>query len=108
MAARYTWEETLEESFDTDDATVVRDRVDKQDRRADAVVESTVAQADRPVSTVVGEDVDTVQEGIDEAPANTTVLVPEGTYEETLRIDRPITLAGEGRRRSAATRTDRS
>jgi nitrous oxidase accessory protein NosD len=92
----YTWEETLEESFDTDDATVVRDRVDKQDRRADAVVESTVAQADRPVSTVVGEDVDTVQEGIDEAPANTTVLVPEGTYEETLRIDRPITLAGEG------------
>ncbi|OLZ40579.1 nitrous oxide reductase accessory protein NosL/NosD [Natrinema saccharevitans] len=109
----YSWDETLEQSFDTDDVTGVRDRVSEQDRRADATVESTQARTDRPVSTVVGADadavrdridedpanvtvVDTVQAGIDAAPANTTVLVSEGTYEETLEIDRPITLVGDG------------
>nr|WP_233710704.1 NosD domain-containing protein [Natronococcus pandeyae] len=91
-----TWGQTVEGSFDTDDATVVRDRVDDQHRDADALVESTTDRNDRPVSIVVGDDVDTVQEGIDEAPENTTVVVPEGTYEETLEIDRSITLAGDG------------
>lgn len=91
-----SWEGILSESFDRDDATVVRDRVAEHHAEADATVEAAAAHDDRPVSIVVGEDVATVQEGIDEAPADTTVLVPGGTYDETLEIDRPITLAGEG------------
>ena len=91
-----TWETVSERSFELDDAAVVRDRVDEQQAEADEMVAAADAHDERPVSVVVGEDADTVQEGIDEAPANTTVLVPEGTYEETLEIDHPITLAGEG------------
>ncbi|RQG94209.1 NosD domain-containing protein [Natrarchaeobius chitinivorans] len=91
-----TWEQLLDRDVETDDATVVRDRVDDQHREADERVEDVSTLRDRPVSTVVGEDADTVQEAIDAAPENTTVLVPDGTYDETLEIDRSITLRGEG------------
>ncbi|MCU4924994.1 right-handed parallel beta-helix repeat-containing protein [Halobacteria archaeon AArc-dxtr1] len=91
-----TWEETLDEPFETNDAAVVRDRIDEQHQHADTLVESASERADRPVSTVVGDEVDTIQEGIDEAPENTTVVIPDGTYNETLEIDRPITLEGVG------------
>jgi len=90
------WDGVLETEVDRDDAAVVRDAVDDHQIEADALREQAGEHDERPVSTVVGEDADTVQAGIDEAPANTTVLVPEGTYEEPLEIDRPITLAGEG------------
>ncbi|QCC53670.1 DUF1565 domain-containing protein [Natronorubrum bangense] len=92
----HTWDDILNSEFEINDAEVVRDRLD--DRLDDA--DETSAQADslrdRPVSTVVGEDTDTVQAAIDDAPANTTVVVPEGTYEEQLEIDKPLTLAGDG------------
>ncbi|WP_245835436.1 NosD domain-containing protein [Natronolimnobius baerhuensis] len=91
-----TWDELLEAEFETDEATAVRDRVDDQHREGDQRVEAATALRDRPVSTVVGEDTDTVQEALEEAPANTTVLVPDGEYEERLEIDRPLTLVGEG------------
>ncbi|MFC6719005.1 NosD domain-containing protein [Natrialbaceae archaeon GCM10025810] len=91
-----SWEEIVDTPFEKDDASGVRDRVDRQDAEADALVDDAEAHDERPISVVVGEDVDSVQEGIDEAPENTTVLVPEGTYDETLEIDRPVTLAGEG------------
>ncbi|TYT60942.1 nitrous oxide reductase accessory protein NosL/NosD [Natrialba swarupiae] len=91
-----TWEALLEAEFGADEATAVRDRVDDQHRDADQRVEDAAVLRDRPTSTVVGEDTDTVQAAIDEAPANTTVLVPDGTYEERLEIDRPLTLVGEG------------
>ncbi|ELY47858.1 NosD domain-containing protein [Natronorubrum bangense] len=92
----HTWDDILNSEFEINDAEVVRDRLD--DRLDDA--DETSAQADslrdRPVSTVVGEDTDTVQAAIDDAPANTTVVVPEGTYEEQLEIDKPLTLVGDG------------
>ncbi len=91
-----SWEEIVDTQFEKDDAASARERVDRQDAAADALVDDADAHDERPVSVVVGEDVDSVQEGIDEAPENTTVLVPEGTYDETLEIDRPVTLAGDG------------
>ncbi|RKD88979.1 NosD domain-containing protein [Halopiger aswanensis] len=91
-----SWAEIVDTPFETDDASSVRDRVDEQNADADELVNNSKTHDERPVSVVVGEDVDNVQEGINEAPENTTVLVPEGTYNETLQIDRPITLAGDG------------
>lgn len=91
-----TWESILDRSFDRDDAAVARDRVDDRRRLADERRENASSLTDRPTSVVVGEDTDTVQEAIDEAPANTTVVVPDGTYDEKIEIDHPITLAGDG------------
>ncbi|ELY93536.1 NosL family protein [Natrialba chahannaoensis JCM 10990] len=90
------WESVLEQSFDQDDATVARDRVDDHHQVADDRIEAVDSYAERPPSIVAGEETETIQEAIDQAPANTTVVVPAGTYEETLEIDRPITLVGEG------------
>jgi len=92
----HSWESTLEQSFERDDAEVARDRVADHRQAADTRVENTSALLDRPTSVVVGEDTATVQDAIDQAPANTTVVVPEGTYEEKLEIDKPVTLAGDG------------
>ena len=93
-----TWEEVLETNFGVDDAEVVRDRVDDHHAWADDRVADTrtyLDRSERPVSMTVGEDTETIQEAVDQAPENTTVLVPEGTYEERVEVDRPITLAGE-------------
>ncbi|MFP8953758.1 NosD domain-containing protein [Natrialbaceae archaeon A-arb3/5] len=109
-----SWESVVTSSFEHDDATTVRDRVDEQHSEADELVTSMSEHDDRPVSVIIGEDadaiprnsdetvenvtvVDSIQRGVDEAPENTTVLVSEGTYDETVEIDRPITLAGEER-----------
>ncbi|WP_205849538.1 NosD domain-containing protein [Natronorubrum bangense] len=92
----HSWESVLERSFDRDDATVARDRVDDYHQLADERVEATADLTERQTSLVVGEDTDTVQAAIDDAPANTTVVVPEGTYEEQLEIDKPLTLVGDG------------
>ncbi|ELY89230.1 NosL family protein [Natrialba hulunbeirensis JCM 10989] len=90
------WESVLEQSFERDDATVARDRVDDHHQMANDRLEAVDSYAERPPSVVAGEETETIQEAIDQAPANTTVVVPEGTYEETLDIERPMTLAGEG------------
>ncbi len=88
------WEEVLSERFDIDDAALVGERVSDDHRDADERTEEADTLLDRPVSIVVGENADTVQEAIDDAPAETTVVVPNGTYAERLEVDRPITLAG--------------
>ncbi|WP_254763206.1 NosD domain-containing protein [Natrinema marinum] len=90
------WDGVLERSFDRDDAAIARDRVDDHRQRADEWVGQSATLAERPTSLVVGEDAATVQTAIDRAPANTTVVLPNGTYAEKIEIDRPITLAGEG------------
>ena len=90
------WESVLDESFETDDGALARDRVDDHHRLADDRIEATDTDADRLTSVVVGTETDTVQAAVDRAPANTTVVVPEGVYEEHVEIDRPITLAGDG------------
>ncbi len=91
-----TWQELLEYPFEIDDATTVRERVDEKLAAADDLVADSRTVLERPTSVVVGEDVATIQEAVDTAPAETTVVVPDGTYEELVEIDRPITLAGEG------------
>ncbi|PCR89069.1 nitrous oxide reductase accessory protein NosL/NosD [Natrinema ejinorense] len=92
----HAWDSLLEVPFESDDASIARERVDDRRDLADERVEAAAGATERPTSVVVGEDADTIQAAIDDAPANTTVVVPEGTYAETIEIDRPITLAGEG------------
>ncbi|WP_254769496.1 NosD domain-containing protein [Salinilacihabitans rarus] len=89
------WTEILGTEFDVDNAAVVRERVEEQAAAADERSAAADALLDRPTSVVVGEDADTVQAAVDAAPPNTTVVVPPGTYEETVVIDESITLAGE-------------
>ncbi|MDQ2050074.1 NosD domain-containing protein [Natronolimnohabitans sp. A-GB9] len=91
-----SWEQLLDRQFDVDDATAVRDRVDERHERADEQVAAASDLTERPAALVVGEDTETIQAAIEEAPANTTVVVPDGTYEETITVDRPVTVAGEG------------
>ncbi|MHC3439689.1 NosD domain-containing protein [Natrialbaceae archaeon A-gly3] len=95
-----TWTDLLEAQFEIDDAEVVRNRVDDHHERADALVADSRAlldRSERPVSVTVGENgTETIQDAVDQAPTGTTVLVPEGTYEERIEIAEPITLAGDG------------
>lgn len=90
-----TWSELRSRSFDLDGATVVRDRVDRQHRSADDRVADARTLTERDPAVVVGEDADTIQEAVDTAPADSTVVVPEGTYDERVHVDRPITVRGE-------------
>ncbi|WP_241434280.1 NosD domain-containing protein [Natronorubrum tibetense] len=92
----HDWESVLEVEFEHDDATVARDRIDDRQQLADERIETADPLTDRPTSLTVGEDTETVQEALEEAPDNTTIVIPEGTYEETLEIERPVTLAGNG------------
>ena len=92
----HDWDSVLEHSFERDDAEVARDRVADRRQQADSRVENTSALLERPTSVVVGEDAATVQGAIDQAPANTTVVVPEGTYDEKIEIDQPVTITGAG------------
>ncbi|WP_254522709.1 NosD domain-containing protein [Natrinema caseinilyticum] len=91
-----SWDDVLDRSFERDDAALARDRVDDRQRLADERLENASALTDRPTSLVVGEETDTVQEAVERAPANTTVVVPAGTYDEKIEIDRPLSLVGEG------------
>ncbi len=108
------WESLQQHTFDVDDATAVRERVGDLHDMADATVVDLRPLADRPVSVIVGDEntsaveaaslslaedigyADTIQEGLDRAPNETTVFVADGTYEEKPTIDSSVTLAGPG------------
>lgn len=90
------WETALERPTDIETVSAVRERVEAQHRGADDSVTSRIQLRNRPVSVVVGEDEPTIGEAIEAAPENTTVLVPNGTYRETVEIDKPVTLRGAG------------
>lgn len=53
-----------------------------------------------PGSTVHVAPGGSIQEAVDRAPAGATVFVPEGTYHETVVIEKPILLIGAGYRRT--------
>ena len=91
-----SWATVLELSIDTDDAETVRERVTDRQSSADERVTDARSLRDRPVGAVVGDDGETIQETVDSAPANSTVLVPAGTYDERVAIDRPLSLRGDG------------
>ncbi|USZ69487.1 nitrous oxide reductase accessory protein NosL [Halorussus salilacus] len=92
------WDGVRARSFDTSASTreSFRTEVDRQHDWADGRVADADRLADRPVSVVVGEDADTVEEAVAAAPPNTTVVVPPGTYDANLTVDKPLTLRGAG------------
>jgi parallel beta-helix repeat protein len=55
------------------------------------------ASALSPGELRVPEDYETIQEAIDAALADDTIIVGPGTYEEDLKIVKPLTLKGSGR-----------
>lgn len=91
------WDEALERTVADTGADAVRDAVADRSAEANVTAETRgglLNRTERPVSVVVGEDAETIQEAIGLAEPNTTVIVPPGTYEEHIEIDRPVTLAG--------------
>lgn len=88
------WSELQRQPFDIDTAAVVRDRVDDQRAQADERVAAVRPLLERDPVRTVGED-ETVQAAVDAAPAGSTVEIPPGVYEETVRVDKPLTLRGE-------------
>jgi len=89
------WSTVRSTTFELDDATAIRETVPELHAHADERLSTVQPALDREVSVVVGEDEPTVQSAVDAAPANSTVLVPDGVYEEHVEIDRPVTLRGE-------------
>jgi nitrous oxidase accessory protein NosD/nitrous oxide reductase accessory protein NosL len=63
---------------------------------ADEQVRETAGLADRPVSVVVGDGAPTLAAAVEQAPPNTTVRLPPGTYGGNLTIDESLTIAGAG------------
>ncbi|ELZ42075.1 NosD domain-containing protein [Halorubrum tebenquichense] len=90
------WEAVRTRSFDIDSAATVRSLAPERWRAADERLAAAERRADRPVSVVVGEDAPTVDAAVAAAPPNTTVRVPPGTYEETVTVNRSVTVAGAG------------
>jgi nitrous oxidase accessory protein NosD len=72
--------------------------VDERAAWADRTVGATEPLPDRPVSVVVGRDAPTLAAAVAQAPPNTTVRLPPGTYAAAnLTIRKPLTLSGAGR-----------
>jgi len=74
----------------------MRDRIDDRTAWADATTTEARSLLDRPVSVVVGENAPTLAAAVEQAPSNTTVRVPEGTYETNQTVSKPITIRGAG------------
>jgi len=90
------WETLKTRSFDLEQAAAVRKQVGPRRSDADATVQAARQRRNRPVSVEVGTDAPTIQGAVDAAPPNTTVVVPAGTYDEQVTIDKPLTLSGPG------------
>ncbi|MEF8780579.1 MAG: NosD domain-containing protein [Haloferacaceae archaeon] len=91
------WETASTRSYDRSGPEAVRGAIADRADRADAAVADRTELLDRderPVSVVVGRDADAIPAAVEAAPPNTTVIVPPGTYETDVEIDRPITLVG--------------
>lgn len=90
------WSDLDADDVQLSDAEAVRELVPERHRIADQRLANVTPHLDRNVSVVVGEDEPTVQAAIRAAPPETTVLVPPGTYDEHVTVDRPVTVRGEG------------
>lgn len=90
------WDTLLERTLDAVPPGPTRSDLDEQHQLADSRLDRAGTQLNRPVSITVGQEAETIQAAIDAAENETTVIVPAGTYEEQVTIDRPITLRGDG------------
>ncbi len=90
------WDTLRSMTFDTLDDAVFRETA--MARGVDATSRMATAESlrERPIGAVVGEDVPTIQDGVDSVPEGTTVLIPPGQYEEMVTINRSVTLIGHG------------
>lgn len=87
-----SWDAFLDYPVEIDDAETVRNRTATQQTHADQLVTAVTEATNRPVETTV---IESVQASIDDAPDDSAVLIPAGTYHEHVTVDRPITLVGE-------------
>ncbi|CDK38762.1 NosD domain-containing protein [Halorubrum sp. AJ67] len=92
------WESVRNRSFDVDSAATVRSLAPSRWQAANDRIARAERTADRPVSVVVGEDAPTIDAAVAAAPSNTTVVVPEGEYHETVTVNESVTIAGDGAR----------
>lgn len=75
-----------------------RDTVDRRQRGANETVRRARTLLNRQSSVVVGRDAPTLAAAIEQAPPNSTVVVPPGQYNVSdIRIDKPLTIRGAGK-----------
>ncbi|MEZ3167430.1 NosD domain-containing protein [Halorubrum ejinorense] len=92
------WESVRDRSFDVDSAAAVRSLAPGRWRAADDRIAEAERTADRPVSVIVGEDAPSIDAAVAAAPSNSTVVVPEGVYHETVTVNESVTITGDGAR----------
>ena len=95
------WAAVRDRSFDVDSAVTVRSMAPERWAAADRRIADAEASAtDRPGGevVVVGRDAPTIGAAVEMAPPNATVVVPAGTYEETVVVNESVTIAGDGAR----------
>jgi len=85
------WDELREQSFEVDDAEVVRQQVDTQRDDADQRVETARGLLDRDVSRELTPN-DDLQAELDSAPDDSTVVLEPGTYDGPVDINNSVTL----------------
>ncbi len=88
--------QTTARPTDPDPEAAMFEAVADQRAWANATVAARTSLTERPVSVVVGRDAPTLAAAVAQAPPNTTVRVPTGTYAANLTVDKPLTIAGAG------------
>ena len=87
------WGDLREQSFEVDDAAVVRQQVETQQADADQRVDAAETLLDRDVSRELTPD-DDLQAALDSAPDGSTVVLAPGTYDGPVDINNSVTLRG--------------
>lgn len=94
------WAAVRDRSFDVDSPATVRSMAPERWAEADRRIADAEASAtDQSGSeVVVGRDAPTIGTAIEAAPPNATVVVPAGTYEDTVVVNESVTIVGDGAR----------
>ncbi|WP_439026708.1 NosD domain-containing protein [Haloarchaeobius sp. DT45] len=93
------WETVRDRDFGTPALSMAaaEERIATRNAWADSAAADARKLTERPVSVVVGRDAPTLAAAIAQAPPNTTVRVPAGTYTDVnLTVRKPVTIAGAG------------
>lgn len=87
-----TWDDRHGFADPPDGADAAQSRIETQSQTADTTVTDRQAALDRPVSVTVGEDAETIQEAIQLAESDSTIVVPPGVYTETVTVNTSVTI----------------